>query len=68
MPDINCRVARIEQQQENQSQDIGDIKQLLEEVRDTQKSQQGFVRGMVFTVTAIISAAGFFINHLYNGK
>lgn len=68
MPDINCRVARIEQQQENQSQDISDIKQLLEEVRDTQKSQQGFVRGMVFTVTAIISAAGFFINHLYNGK
>ena len=68
MPDINCRVARIEQQQETQSQDIGDIKQLLEEVRDTQKSQQGFVRGMVFTVTAIISAAGFFINHLYNGK
>lgn len=68
MPDINCRVARIEQQQENQSQDIGDIKQLLEEVRDTQKSQQGFVRGMVFTVTAIISAAGFFINHLYSGK
>ena len=68
MPDINCRVARIEQQQENQSQDIGDIKQLLEEVRDTQKSQQGFVRGMVFAVTAIISAAGFFINHLYSGK
>lgn len=68
MPDINCRVARIEQQQETQSQDIGDIKQLLEEVRDTQKSQQGFVRGMVFTVTAIISAAGFLFNHLYSGK
>jgi len=68
MPDINCRVARIEQQQETQSQDIGDIKQLLEEVRDTQKGQQGFVRGMAFTITAIVSAAGFFINHLYNGK
>ena len=68
MPDINCRVARIEQQQENQSQDIGDIKQLLEEVRDTQKGQQGFVRGMAFTITAIVSAAGFFINHLYSGK
>jgi hypothetical protein len=68
MPDINCRVARIEQQQENQSQDIGDIKQLLEEVRDTQKGQQGFVRGMAFTITAIVSVAGFFINHLYSGK
>lgn len=68
MPDINCRVARIEQQQETQSQDIGDIKQLLEEVRDTQKGQQGFVRGMVFAVTAIVSVAGFFINHLYSGK
>ena len=68
MPDINCRVARIEQQQETQSQDIGDIKQLLEEVRDTQKGQQGFVRGMAFTITAIVSAAGFFINHLYSGK
>ena len=68
MPDINCRVARIEQQQETQSQDIGDIKQLLEEVRDTQKGQQGFVRGMAFTITAIVSVAGFFINHLYSGK
>ena len=39
----------------------------LEEVRDAQKSQQGFVRGMVFTVTAVVSAAGFFVNHLYDG-
>ena len=68
MPDINCRVARIEQQQDDQSQDIVDIKKLLEEVRDTQKSQQGFVRGVAFSVTAIISAVGFFINNIYNGR
>lgn len=68
MPDLNCRVAKIEQQQETQTESIDDIKKLLEEVRDTQKSQQGFVRGMVFAITAIVSAGGFIFNHLYNGK
>lgn len=68
MPDLNCRVAKIEQQQESQTESIEDIKKMLEEVRDTQKGQQGFVRGMAFTITAIVSATGFFINHLYNGK
>ena len=67
MPDMNCRVAKIEQQQETQTESIEDIKKMLEEVRDAQKSQQGFVRGMVFTVTAVVSAAGFFVNHLYDG-
>jgi hypothetical protein len=68
MPDINCRVAKIEQQQETQTESIEDIKKILEEVRDIQKSQQGFVRGVAFAVTAIVSVGGFFINHLYWGK
>ena len=68
MPDIGCRVAKIEQRQESQSKDITDIKQILEEVRDTQRDQKGFVRGVVFAITAILSAGGFFINHFYGGK
>ena len=68
MPDINCRVARIEQQQENQLQDISEIKQILEEVRDTQRDQKGFVRGVAFAMTAILSAGGFIFNHFYGSK
>ncbi len=68
MPDINCRVSKIEQQQETQTESIEDIKKILEEVRDIQRSQQGFVRGVSFAITAIISFGGFVFNHFYEGR
>jgi hypothetical protein len=68
MSDIYCRVAKIEQRQEHQTENIEDIKKILEEVRDIQKNQQGFVRGVAFAVTALISLGGFVFNYFYGGK
>jgi hypothetical protein len=68
MSDIYCRVAKIEQRQETLTENIEDIKKILEEVRDIQKNQQGFVRGVAFAVTALISLGGFVFNHFYEGR
>lgn len=63
MPDYNCRLSKLEQAVENYEEKFTTISERLIEIKTTLDSQQGFVRGIVFTVTAITGGIGLALNY-----
>lgn len=69
MPDALCRLAKVEERievlmvfmQRHCDEEANNKKEVLaaiQEVKDYQKNQVGFIRGVVFTVSAIIGVIG----------
>lgn len=66
MPDLECRVARLESRLDSMEKDtfikLEEIKDAIEDLKVYQRNQQGFVRGVVFTVSAIVGGIGLAFN------
>lgn len=74
MPDEACRLAQAESNIENlcekfdrhQEEEVAHLKRIwdsIEEIKIYQRNQQGFVRGVIFTVTAIVGGVGFLFDY-----
>lgn len=77
MPDIDCRVAKLEQKMENYDHILQN--HLVEEEKATVKlfdkldvieeslaKQKGFIGGVTFTISAIVGAIGLAISFFYD--
>ena len=63
MPDEKCRLAKLEERADAQEEQVASMKSDLAYIRRTLESQKGFVRGVAFTITAIVSGIGLAINY-----
>lgn len=63
MPDENCRLSKLEERADNQEQQAIEIKNDVKEIKTMIENQKGFIRGVAFTITAIVSGVGLFINY-----
>lgn len=63
MPDENCRLSKLEERADNQEQQAIEIKNDVKEIKTMIENQKGFIRGVAFTITAIVSGIGLFINY-----
>ena len=56
MPDLDCRVAKIEQRVDVNDEYLADLHVKIDKVLEYQLRQRGFIAGIVFTVGALASA------------
>mgnify|MGYP003339525887 FL=1 len=63
MPDEKCRLAKLEERADAQEEQVASMRNDLSYIRTTLDNQRGFVRGIAFTITAIVSGIGLFINY-----
>ena len=58
MPDINCRVAKLEANHETLMDTIEKMDKNLEKLTEQSTKQKGFIAGITFAISAIISVVG----------
>ena len=58
MPDINCRVSRLEANHETLMETIEKMDKNLEKLTEQSTKQKGFIAGTTFALSAIISVVG----------
>ena len=63
MPDEQCRLAKLEERADAQEEQVTSMRNDLSYIRTTLDNQRGFVRGIAFTITAIVSGIGLAINY-----
>ena len=63
MPDEKCRLAKLEERADAHDEQVVSMKADLVYIRTALENQKGFVRGIAFTITAIVSGIGLFINY-----
>lgn len=51
MPDLSCRLARLEEKVEH----MGDLAGKVDQILENQSKQRGFIAGVTFTVGALAS-------------
>lgn len=68
MPDLECRIAKIEALHDEYGKKLDQCIDCVEQIRDGQKDQQGFLRGIGVGITLFVSALGFVLNYFLNHK
>ena len=63
MPDEKCRLAKLEERADTHDEQVACMKADLAYIRTALENQRGFVRGIAFTITAIVSGIGIVINY-----
>ena len=59
MPDINCRVAKLEANHETLMDTIQKMDRNLESLTEQSTKQKGFIAGITFAASAIVSIVGY---------
>ena len=62
MPDLECRLAKVEERMSNHIEAVSEMKDTLNEMNMTMKRQQGFMAGVVFAVSSIVAGVTYFLN------
>lgn len=63
MPDEMCRLAKLEERADSNDEQFAELKSDVKDIKFMIESQKGFVRGVAFTITAIVSGIGLVINY-----
>ena len=63
MPDERCRIAKLEERADSNDEQFAELKSDVKDIKFMIESQKGFVRGVAFTITAIVSGIGLVINY-----
>ena len=63
MPDEKCRLAKLEERADNHDHQFQVLWSDVKFIKSAVENQKGFVRGIAFTITAIVSGIGLVINY-----
>lgn len=63
MPDLECRLAKIEERVEIMQSSHKEVTDKLDKLIDQQQKQIGFIGGVSFALTVIASGLAWILNH-----
>lgn len=63
MPDEQCRLAKLEERADSHDDQFDSLRCDVRDIKTILENQKGFVRGIAFTITAIVSGIGLVINY-----
>jgi hypothetical protein len=63
MPDEKCRLAKLEERADYHDDQFAEIRMDVKDIKFMLENQKGFVRGIAFAITAIVSGIGLVINY-----
>lgn len=65
MPDERCRLAQLEARATITDTQLHEIRDDLGEIKTLLENQKGFVRGVAFAATAVVTGVGILINYWF---